>query len=108
MGHLTPSLNQTITLESFHSADGAGDPSYNTGAAYPARVERRIKRVTDQKGDEVVSTCLVILDGNVTLDEYCRDRITLPSTMGSKQPRILAIEDARDASGVNDHWEVST
>jgi hypothetical protein len=108
MGHLTPSLNQTITFESFNSIDSSGDTSYNTGVSYPARIERRIKRVMSLKGEEAVSSTLIILDGNVTLDEFGRDRITLPVNMGSKQPLILSIEDARDQSGVNDHWEVST
>lgn len=111
MGHLTPSLNQTVTLETIYSAapiDQYGDPSYNTGVSYPARIERRIKKVITPQGDEAVSNTLIILEGSVSLDEYCRDRITLPSTMGSKQPRILAIEDARDQSGSNDHWEIST
>lgn len=108
MGHLTASLNQTITLEPFHSYDGSADPSYNAAVTYPARIERRIKKVISLQGQEVVSNTLIILDGNVSLDEFGRDRITLPSTMGSKQPVILSIEDARDQSGVNDHWEVST
>lgn len=110
MGHLTSSLNQTITLETFNSAaaDGMGDASYNAGVSYPARVERRIKKVISLKGEDAVSTCLIILDGNVSLDEYGRDRITLPPSMGSRQPVILSIEDARDESGTNDHWEVST
>jgi hypothetical protein len=111
MGHLTPSLNQTITFESIYAAapvDLNGDPSYNTGVSYPARIERRIKKVTTLQGQEAVSSTLIILDGNGSLDEFGRDRITLPVNMGSKQPIILSIEDARDQSGVNDHWEVST
>ena len=110
MGHLTGSLNQTITLETFNSyqTDGSGDASYNAAVTYPARIERRIKKVISLKGEEAVSNTLIILDGTVTLDEFGRDRITLPSTMGSKQPVILSIEDARDESGTNDHRGVST
>ncbi len=108
MGHLTSSLNQTIALETFHSHDQYGDASYNAAATYPARIERRIKKVISLQGQEAVSNTLIILDGDVSLDEFGRDRITLPSDMGSKQPVILSIEDARDQSGVNDHWEVST
>lgn len=108
MGHLTGSLNQTITMESFNSADQYGDPSYNTGVSYPARIERRIKKVISLAGQEAVSNTLIILDGDISLDEFGRDRITLPASMGSKQPVILSIEDARGESGVNDHWEVST
>lgn len=108
MGHLTASLNQTIALETFNSMDQYGDPSFNAAVTYPARIERRIKKVISLKGQEAVSNTLIILDGNVSLDEFGRDRITLPATMGSKQPIILSIEDARDQSGVNDHWEVST
>jgi len=108
MGHLTPSLNQTVTLEGFNSIDQYGDASYNVGVSYPARIERRIKKVMSMKGTEVVSTCLIILDGNVTLDALGRDRITLPASMGSAQPVILAIEDAPDYLGAIDHYEVST
>lgn len=111
MSHLSPHLNQTITLETIYTAapvDINGDPSYNTGVSYAARIERRIKKVITQAGEEAVSNTLIILDGSVSLDEYCRDRITLPTTMGSKQPIILAIEDARGDDGANDHWEIST
>lgn len=110
MGHLTNHLHQTITLESYNSMDQYGDVSYNAAVSYPARIERRIKKVIalNPPGQEAVSNTLIILDGNVTLDEYGRDRITLPSTMGSKKPVILSIEDARDESGTNDHWEIST
>lgn len=108
MGHLTGSLHQSIALESFHSIDENGDASYNAATTIPCRIERRIKKVVSMKGEDAVSTCLIIIDGNVTLDGFGRDRITLPAAMGSRQPVILSIEDARDESGVNDHYEIST
>jgi hypothetical protein len=61
------------------------------------------------QGQDAVSTTLIILPTSVSLDMYGRDRITLPAAYGSKQPVILAIENAIDNdTGINDHWEVST
>lgn len=108
MGHLTSHLNQTVTFEAFHSNDQYGDPSYNAAVTYPARVERRIRKVMSLQGVEAVSTTLIVLDGDVSMNQQGLDRITLPSTMGLRQPIILAIDDARGDDGVNDHWEVST
>lgn len=108
MGHLTGALNQTIIIESFHSMDGYGDPSYNAAVTYPARIERRIRKVVTMAGEDAISNTLIIVDANVSLNEQGLDRLTLPSTMGSTQPVILTIEDARGYDGVNDHWEVST
>lgn len=97
-------LNQSISLESFASINGYGDCSYNTAATYPARVERRVKVVRSLKGETVVSTACVFLDGSVSLDKLGRDRITLPD--GTK-PVILAIEDGVDGAGNTVYVEVN-
>lgn len=102
-------MNQSVTFESFHSIDTNGDPSYNTGVTHPAKIDLRIRKVVSLQGQEAVSTSLIILPASVSLDLYGRDRITLPADYGSKQPVILAIENAIDNdTGLNDHWEVST
>jgi hypothetical protein len=110
MSELDGLLNQTVTLETFNSesSDGMGDPSYNTGVSYPARIDRRVRKVVNFEGNEVVSTCLIIIDGAVSLDAFGRDRITLPSSMNSTQPRILAVEEGLDELGNRSHWEIST
>lgn len=100
-------LNQQVTIETFHSIDLNGDPSYNAGATYIARVERRIKIVRALTGDQAVSTNGIFLDGAVSsvLDPFGRDRITLPD--GTK-PIILAIEDGVDGDGTTMYVEVDT
>lgn len=98
-------LNQTITLETFHSVTNQfGDCSYNTAVTYPARVERRIKVVKSLKGETAVSTACIFLNGSVSLDKFGRDRITLPDTT---QPPILAIEDGVNADGTVLYVEVN-
>ena len=112
MGEFDGLFNQSVTIESIYTAapiDQYGDPSYNTGVSYSAKIDLRVKKVRSFTGEEAVSTTLIILPASVSLDLYGRDRITLPAAYGSKQPLILAIENAIDNdTGINDHWEVSS
>jgi len=105
-------LNQSVQIETIYTAapvDQYGDPSYNTAVTYLAKIDLRIKKVVTIQGQDAVSTTLIILPSSVSLDLLGRDRITLPAAYGSKQPVILAIENAIDNdTGNNDHWEVST
>jgi len=109
MGEFGSLMNQSVTIEGFNSIDQYGDPSYNASTTVPAKIDLRIKKVISLQGKEAVSTTLIVLPSSVPLDLFGRDRITLPSNMGSRQPVILAIENAIDnETGINDHWEVST
>lgn len=109
MGEFDGLMNQSVTIEGFNSITETGDTSYNTGVSYPAKIDLRIKKVIALTGEEAVSTTLIVLPTTYSPDIYGRDRITLPAAFGSKQPVILAIEDATDNdTGINDHWEVST
>lgn len=109
MGEFDGLLNQSVTFEGFNSIDQYGDPSYNASTTVAAKIDLRIKKVVTLQGQEAVSTTLIILPASVSPDLYGRDRITLPSAYGSKQPIILAIENAIDnETGINDHWEIST
>jgi hypothetical protein len=107
MGELDEVLNQSVTIEGFNSINETGDPSYNAGVVYKAMVQRRVKMIRTFKGDEAVSTCSVLMDGTVSaiLDDYGRDRITLPDTT---QPLIMAIEDGIDDTGETIYVELST
>lgn len=109
MGEFDSLFNQRITIEGFNSIDQYGDPSYNASVTVPAKIDLRIKKVISLQGKEAVSTTLIVIPASTSLDLLGRDRITLPIDMGSKQPIILAIENAIDnETGINDHWEVST
>jgi hypothetical protein len=102
-------MNQSVSFEGFNSIDQYGDPSYNAASTIKAKIDLRIKKVVTIQGNDAVSTTLIILPSSTSLDLYGRDRITLPSAYGSKQPVILAIENAIDNdTGINDHWEIST
>jgi hypothetical protein len=109
MGEFDSLMNQRITIEGFNSIDQYGDASYNASTTVSAKIDLRIKKVVSLQGKEAVSTTLIVIPSSVSLDLLGRDRITLPADMGSKQPIILAIENAIDnETGINDHWEVST
>jgi len=107
MGELDEVLNQTVTIEQYYSTDEFGDATYKTGVSYKAMVQRRVKMIRTLQGAEAVSSCSILMDGTVSavLDQYGRDRITLPD--GSK-PQILAIEDGIDDAGETIYVEVST
>jgi hypothetical protein len=106
MGEWDSLMNQSVTIETFHSIDQYGDPSYNAAITSRALVQKKIRKVITLQGQEAVSSTLVILPSSVTLDAFGRDRITMPD---GKKPIILAIEDAIDNdTGINDHNEVST
>lgn len=109
MGEFDALMVQTVTYETFHSINSYGDPSYNTGTSVKAKIDLRIRKVITLEGKEAVSTCLIVLPSTISPDLYGRDRITLPAAYGSRQPVILAIEDARELdSNTIDHWEIST
>lgn len=104
-------FNQSISLQTIYTAapiDVYGDASYNTATTVAANIQMRIKAVTTIQGDEAISNALITLPSSTSLDVYGRDKITLPASMGSRTPPILAIANAIDNdTGINDHWEVS-
>ena len=108
-GHMSPHLHQTCTIEPFSSYDISGNPSYGSASTYPCRIERRQRKVFTREGEEVVANLVVYLDNDVSMNMYCKDRITLPQTeYVPRQPRILSIVGARNYTGGIDHWEVYT
>ena len=93
---LSDYLNQSITLESYHSQDAFGDPSYNVAVVLPARVSFRQKLVYKQTGEEVMSFCHVTVCPEVTY----KDLITLSD--GVKRVP-LAVRHARGRDGYLHH-----
>ena len=93
---LSDYLYQNITLESYHSQDAFGDPSYNAAVVLPARVSFRQKLVYKQTGEEVMSFCHVTVSPEVTY----KDLITLSD--GVKRVP-LAVRHARGRDGSLHH-----
>ena len=89
-------LNQSVTLETYHSQDAFGDASYNASSVLPARVSYRQKLVYTQSGEEVMSFCHVTVDSEV---KY-KDLITL--TDGVKRTPLM-IRHARGRDGSLHH-----
>jgi len=96
---LSEYLNQSITLETYHSQNAFGDPSYNAAVVLPARVSFRQKLVYKPTGEEVMSFCHVTVSQEVTY----KDLITLSD--GVKRVP-LAIRHARRKDGTLHHTGV--
>lgn len=108
-GYMSPHLHQTCTVEPFSSYDISGNITYGSATTYPCRIERRQRKVFTTEGEEVVANLVVYLDNDVSMNNFCKDRITLPAGYYEpRQPRILSIVGARDYYGALDHWEVYT
>lgn len=52
-------LNQTCSVETLHSTDKYGDPSYNAAVDIACRISYRHRQVLNQAGETVISTAKV-------------------------------------------------
>jgi len=100
----------TVTVEPFSTASGAGSSSYSAAKNWHCRVQEGNKLVRDKEGREVVSTTELLLaptsdDGTLTAIGP-NDRITLPAGYAVRQPPIIALGRANDEDGVH-HWKVN-
>ena len=84
---VTASLQATVTHKAYASDDGYGKPTYSTGVARTAIVERRQKFVRTRTGEEKLSLARILFLVPVTVNE--RDLITLPD--GSEMPILLIV-----------------
>lgn len=87
---------QTITVETWTGNDGYGAPTFGPPVAYRGRVVAQTKRLTNAQGEEIVSNSTVYLDSRGTFSG--KDRITLPEGYEPRQPRILGIAPALEAT----------
>jgi hypothetical protein len=88
---VTSSLQATITHAAYSGDDGYGKPTYSTGVARTAIVERRQKYVRTAAGQEKLSLAKLTFPYPVAIGE--QDKITLPDS--SVMP-ILTIEGVVD------------
>ena len=91
-------LNQTASVETFHSYNAYGDPSYNTPATFRCRISRKHRRVLNQAGEEVTSNLYLTCEEQYTV----RDRFTVGSDI-----RIpIAVKSTPGRLGVQHHTGV--
>jgi hypothetical protein len=89
-------LNQTVSLETFHSRDSFGDLSFNAAVSYPCRIAYKYKQVLNEAGEEVTSRAQIGINVAVSVN----DRITLPDTT---TPSIIAVNKTYDRLGSFHH-----
>lgn len=95
-------LTDTVTLERYQSQNAYGASVYAAPQSVPARIEYTTVHMANRQGQDIVSTTLVFLDADVTVDH--RDRLTLSD---GTHPSIQRIMPVKDHQGVLQHWELS-
>lgn len=96
--------HQSVTIESPGSYDDFGNPSTGTSTSYAAIIIQRNRMVRDRFGNQVVSSCQILLPGATTVDP--ESTITLPD---GTQPDILNVGSTPDHdTGINLVTEVYT
>jgi hypothetical protein len=83
--------HQSVTIETPGAYDDFGNPSTGTSTTYSAIVFQQNKLIRDRQGNQVVSSCQILLSGTVTLDP--ESKITLPD---GTQPVILNVGSTPD------------
>ena len=95
-------LKQSVTIEPWTGNNGDAN-TYGSGAAYACRIVQTSKKQMTDKGEVVVQSTLIVLNGTVTVT--AKDRITLPD--GSK-PVILSVNTIPGPDGTAYLKEVLT
>jgi len=88
---------EQVTLEAFTSQSAYGARAYDAPVSLRARVSQRSRQVVLSSGAVIASQTQVYLVDDVSVDT--RDRITLPEPYTPRQPPILAVRRAPDATG---------
>jgi hypothetical protein len=97
--------NQTVYKYAFLNYDDHNDFTWdNNFSTFRARVEFTNKLIRDQNGQEIVSTCQIYCNGDVTIDE--RDKIKVAGLKAD--PEILSIQQNPDENGNIDHKVIYT
>jgi hypothetical protein len=92
LGDIVPGwAHQSISIETPGAYDDFGNPSTGTATTYSAIVIQQNKMVRDRSGNQVVSSCQILLPGEVTLDP--ESKITLPD---GTQPVVLNVGSTPD------------
>ena len=98
-------MRQMVSLEPYASVDSYGQPSFEAGQDYRARVVGKVRMVRNWQGQEVVSSHTVYLASNP--DVTVKDRLTLSTgDAGStdltiRQPSILSVGSFPDERGTH-------
>jgi hypothetical protein len=101
---VTTSLQATITHAAYASDDGYGKPTYSTGVARTAIVERRQKYVRTDTGEEKLSLARILFPYPVTIGE--QDKITLPDSTVMPILKIDGVVDPTTSDGATYMVEV--
>jgi len=91
-------LNQTCTVETFHSVNAYGDMSYNSSATVACRISYKHRRVVNAAGEEVTSTAKVTAETAYTV----RDRFTVDGNI--RVP--ISVGHVYDGAGTYHHTAV--
>lgn len=89
-------LKQDIIIKPYLTTNKYNEDTYGTLVTEKCRIEKHNKLVTNEKGEEVLSSCQIIVDG--TSSVTIKSNITLPD---GTSPDIISLEDNPDENGVS-------
>jgi hypothetical protein len=92
-------MTQGITIEPYSGVNGYGAPTFGSAKKYRGRVVLQTRRISDDRGTELVSNVVVYLDTKEAISTL--DRITLPSGYSPGQPRIIRVHQPMDRRGAH-------
>lgn len=99
---LAAMLTDTVQQAAYTGTqDVYGAPVYATPVVLAARVDWKVRRITNHAGEERISRAQVFFNGDVTLG--VRDKMTLPD---GTSPPIQVLSPVTEEVGALDHWEV--
>lgn len=79
---------QSVTIYPFAASDGFGASTFGAGVIVAARVQLSDKALLDDKGNTIISSCQVYVDGNTVVNSS--SKIVLPD---GSTPHILSVRD---------------
>jgi hypothetical protein len=87
-------FSKSVSIKPYSSSDGYGASVYGSAVVNAARIVVGQKSLLDDRGNELVSSCQVYVDGTSAVTQT--SEITLPD--GTK-PKILQVKTIYDAVG---------
>lgn len=95
----TDLLPHSVTIKAVASRNGYGEPTYDSGTAYTARVVKKQKKVRSFGGEETIAQGEIWIKGQPNCGP--QHQVTVPSGyFDSTTPPIIGSEQIVDEGGV--------
>ncbi len=98
-------MEQAVTIAPRTGQDVHAKPTFGTSVSHQARVVGEQNRVWDQRGREVISTKVILLDGGVAASPDVQVTLSTDDALSTEtaalQPPVVAVGRYPDETGEN-------